>query len=161
MHELTTDPDPSPDCQCAPGPRQASIPAPRRPDPSETRHRDAGTVTGPTSGHGGRDRVPRWRWIGNLVKAMIWCPGLTMVAMAANPRSGATLSIGIAAGLAMLALAKTALENWLNSREHPSTDASTDLATAQPPSWLPLPVEQYKRRSSDAAARAPAASGPP
>lgn len=100
-----------------------SIPAPRGPGEHGGQHDSAATALapGPDSAPGRGNRGGHRLWVTNLGKSLIWCPGLSMVAVAAKPGSAVMTSLSVAAMLLAAGLGATVVQNWLTAHEQPST----------------------------------------
>jgi hypothetical protein len=53
------------------------------------------------------------RWGTNVVRALVWWPALSMIAVAARPGAGVAMIAGVGAGLLVLGLINTGLQAWL------------------------------------------------
>ena len=91
------------------------------------------------------------RWGTNVVKALVWWPALSMVAVAARPGSDVVMIAGFGFGLLVLGLVNTGLQTWLarlagdQSRAPvPSGELSSDarpLLRAERQLWVrPVPT---------------------
>jgi hypothetical protein len=52
-------------------------------------------------------------WGANMVRALVWWPALSMIAVAARPGSGVVMIAGFGVGLLVLGLVNTVVQAWL------------------------------------------------
>jgi hypothetical protein len=53
------------------------------------------------------------RWGANMVRALVWWPALSMIAVAARPGSDVVMIAGFGVGLLVLGLVNTVVQAWL------------------------------------------------
>jgi hypothetical protein len=99
----------------------------------------AGTVSQRDQGIAPLMYSPRWGT--NMVRALVWWPALSMIAVAARPGSDVLMIAGFGVGLLVLGLVNTALQAWLArlARDAKRADPMNGLNGAARP---PATVEQ-------------------